>query len=162
MGRRPMSKSDEKSKCIILFTEIQRCEDSAFPIHATLIRSLTLWSFSTAVLNAARTHLVAVPRLKPRSKRSKRASSSASLELGPNLERQPDQWRASRQPSWSLAWLLPREAPSKMGFGVVDAVSIPTPTCPLDAIRARAELCLLHVHAPAKSACCTCVSAVVC
>ena len=36
--------------------------------------------------------------------------------------------------------LLPREAPSKMGFGVVDAVPIPTPTCPLDAIRARAEL----------------------
>ena len=79
----------------------------------------------------------------------------------PNLGRQPDQWRASGQPSWSLAWLLPREAPSKMGFGVVDAVPMPTPTCPLDAIRALAELCLLHVHACAKSACCTCVSTVV-
>ena len=92
----------------------------------------------------------------------KEQSRGVSAIPGPNLGRQPDQWRAGRQPSWSLAWLLPREAPSKMGFAVVDAVSMPTPTCPLDAIRARAELCLLHVHACAKSASCTCVSAVVC
>ena len=92
----------------------------------------------------------------------KEQSRGVSAIPGPNLGRQPDQWRASRQPSWSLAWLLPREVPSKMGFGVVDAVPMPTPTCPLDAIRARAELCLLHVHACAKSASCTCVSAVVC
>ena len=92
------------------------------------------------------------------------SEQTRELERVPQLKpgRQPDQWRASRQPSWSLAWLLPREVPSKMGFGVVDAVSMPTPTCPLDIIRARAELCLLHVHACAESACCTCVSAVVC
>ena len=97
------------------------------------------------------------------SKHTRGRGAILQLNLGRHGARQPaTSWRASRQPSWSLAWLLPREVPSKMGFGVVDAVPMPTPTCPLDAIRARAELCLLHVHACAKSASCTCVSAVVC
>ena len=32
-GRRPMSKSDEKSKCIIIVIEIWRCENFSFAVH---------------------------------------------------------------------------------------------------------------------------------
>ena len=57
-------------------------------------------------------------------------------------------------PSWSLARLLPRDSALKMRFTVIDTVLKPTLTPLHDAIRARAEMCLLGAHLDEEMACC--------
>ena len=62
---------------------------------------------------------------------------------------QPPAWA-----SWSLARILPRDSPLTMRFSVIDAVPKPTLTPLRDAIRARAEMCLLGAHLDEEMACC--------
>ena len=53
-----------------------------------------------------------------------------------------------------MAWLLPRDSPLKRRFTVIDAV-LTRALAPLrDAIRARAEMCLLGAHLDEEMACC--------
>ena len=51
---------------------------------------------------------------------------------------------------------------SKRRFAVVDAVPTPTPTPLLDAIRARAEICVLRTTLSAEMACGVCAANVRC
>ena len=76
--------------------------------------------------------------------------------------RQPVQWRRSAWSTRTLSWLLLCEPPSKERFGVVDAAPTPTPTPLLDAIRARAEICVLRAALSAEMACGACAANVMC
>ena len=67
--------------------------------------------------------------------------------------------------TWStrtLSWLILGESSSKERFAVVDAVPTPTPTPLLDAIRARAEICVLRTTLSAEMACGVCAANVRC
>ena len=61
-----------------------------------------------------------------------------------------------RRTAWStrtLSWLILGELSSKRRFAVVDAVPTPTPTPLLNAIRARAEICVLRTTLSAEMVC---------
>ena len=85
-------------------------------------------------------------------------------EACPGLDRrrQPVQWRRSAWSTRTLSWLLLCEPPSKERFGVADAAPTPTPTPLLDAIRARAEICVLRAALSAEMACGACAANVMC
>ena len=70
--------------------------------------------------------------------------------LGFDRRRQPIQWRRSAWSTRTLSWLILGAPSSKRRFAVVDAVPTPTPTPLLDAIRARAEICVLRAGAGAQ------------
>ena len=95
-----------------------------------------------------------------------RVRSEQTLErervLGSDRRRQPTQWRRTAWSTRTLSWLILGESSSKERFAVVDAVPTPTPTPLLDAIRARAELCLPRVRARRETACCRRVPTVAC
>ena len=76
--------------------------------------------------------------------------------------RQPIQWRRSAWSTRTLSWLLLCEPPSKERFGVVDAAPTPTPAPLRDAIRARAEICVLRAVLSAEMACGACAANVMC
>ena len=57
-----------------------------------------------------------------------------------------------------MSWLILGAPPSKERFAVVDAVPTPTPTPLLDAIRARAEICVLRATLSAEMACGVCAA----
>ena len=78
---------------------------------------------------------------------------------GLDRRRQPIQWRRSAWSTRTLSWLLLGAPPSKERFGVVDAAPTPTPTPLLDAIRARAEICVLRAALSAEMACGACATA---
>ena len=61
-----------------------------------------------------------------------------------------------------MSWLILGESSSKERFAVVDAVPTPTPTPLLDAIRARAEICVLRTTLSAEMACGVCAANVRC
>ena len=61
-----------------------------------------------------------------------------------------------------MSWLILGESSSKERFAVVDAVPTPTPTPLLDAIRARAEICVLRTTLSAEMACGACAANVRC
>ena len=73
--------------------------------------------------------------------------------------------KLARRAAWStrtLSWLILGESSSKERFAVVDAVPTPTPTPLLDAIRARAEICVLRTTLSAEMACGVCAANVRC
>ena len=76
--------------------------------------------------------------------------------------RQPVQWRRSAWSTRTLSWLILGAPSSKRRFAVVDAVPTPTPTPLLDAIRARAEICVLRAALSAEMACGACAANVMC
>ena len=82
--------------------------------------------------------------------------------LGLDRRRQPIQWRRSAWSTRTLSWLILGEPPSKKRFTVVDAAPTPTPTPLLDAIRARAEICVLRAALSAEMACGACAENVRC
>ena len=82
--------------------------------------------------------------------------------LGFDRRRQPIQWRRSAWSTRTLSWLILGAPSSKRRFAVVDAVPTPTPTPLLDAIRARAEICVLRTTLSAEMACGACAANVMC
>ena len=82
--------------------------------------------------------------------------------LGLDRRRQPTQWRRTAWSTRTLSWLILGESSSKERFAVVDAVPTPTPTPLLDAIRARAEICVLRTTLSAEMACGVCAANVRC
>ena len=82
--------------------------------------------------------------------------------LGSGRRRQPAQWRRTAWSTRTLSWLILGESSSKERFAVVDAVPTPTPTPLLDAIRARAEICVLRTTLSAEMACGVCAANVRC
>ena len=95
-----------------------------------------------------------------------RVRSEQTLEREPSLRlegrRQPTQWRRAAWSTRTLSWLILGESSSKERFAVVDAVPTPTPTPLLDAIRARAEICVLRTTLSAEMACGVCAANVRC
>ena len=85
-------------------------------------------------------------------------------EACPGLDRrwQPVQWRRAAWSTRTLSWLILGAPSSKRRFAVVDAVPTPTPTPLLDAIRARAEICVLRAALSAEMACGACAANVMC
>ena len=81
---------------------------------------------------------------------------------GLDRRRQPTQWRHAAWSTRTLSWLILGESSSKERFAVVDAVPTPTPTPLLDAIRARAEICVLRTTLSAEMACGVCAANVRC
>ena len=96
----------------------------------------------------------------PASFRAPRSQREAIPRL--DRRRQPIQWRRSAWSTRTLSWLILGESSSKERFAVVDAVPTPTPTPLLDAIRARAEICVLRTTLSAEMACGACAANVMC
>ena len=93
-----------------------------------------------------------------------RSEQALERERVPRLDwrRQPTQWRRAAWSTRTLSWLILGESSSKERFAVVDAVPTPTPTPLLDAIRARAEICVLRTTLSAEMACGVCAANVRC
>ena len=71
-------------------------------------------------------------------------------------------WRRAAWSTRTLSWLILGAPSSKRRFAVVDAVPTPTPTPLRDAIRARAEICVLRTTLSAEMACGACAANVRC
>ena len=122
-----------------------------------------LWcSVATAVWTATSAHTVAVSPSCVKIAVESEQTREREACLGFDRRRQPIQWRRSAWSTRTLSWLLLCEPPSKERFGVVDAAPTPTPTPLLDAIRARAEICVLRTTLSAEMACGVCAANVRC